>query len=76
MLMDPKRRIMWSNRLYVFRSATSAVTLDIENSAYRWASLAEIKDHDRYTNVFIDENAILGIIEMFLHGPRKPAKED
>ena len=75
-LADPRRMLRWSNRLYVFRSRTSKVRLDMENSAYRWATISEIRDHDRYTNVFIDENFILCIIGRFLYGSGKPAKKD
>ena len=56
-LFDPVRRdgTVWSNRLFLFRSNTGSVRLNMENSAFRWASRRQIGKRDGYTNMFVDE---------------------
>jgi hypothetical protein len=63
---DAKRTLKYTNALYVFRSNTDRVRLNIENSRYRWATYAEIAEHRDYTNVFLNERLILGMIRRAL----------
>ncbi len=66
-LKDDRKMISWSNGVFVFRSRTSSVRLDLENSAYRWASLGDIVHHTGYTNVFINESHIVNRLRVFLN---------
>ena len=40
------------NYLYIFRSKTREVRLDMENSRFRWAAPSEIIGGKNYTNMF------------------------
>ena len=63
---DAKRTIRFLNALYVFRSGTDKVRLNIENSRYRWATYEDIVEHRNYTNVFLSERSILKLIRKVL----------
>ncbi len=65
-LFDRKRRIRWRNRMFIFKSNTQRIKKDFENSAYRWASLSEIRKHVEYTNIFIDEEMILKKLSRYI----------
>ncbi len=67
-LKDERKNISWSNGVFVFRSRTGSVRLDLENSAYRWAPIGDIADHKDYTNVFINESHIVNRLRVFLNG--------
>ncbi len=67
-LFDQRRRCMWQNRMFVFRSTTEKVRKSLENSAYRWAGIRDIRKHTNYTNIFIGEAKILHIIEGHING--------
>ena len=67
-LFDPKRGIRWSNMMFIFRSDTGEVRKDFENAAYRWAGMSELANHERYTNLFIDEERILKRISRYVNG--------
>ena len=58
-IFDRWRRCRWQNHLFIFRSNTGRVRKNFENTACRWAALGEIRGNTDYTNVFIDEDAIL-----------------
>ncbi|MDE1854856.1 MAG: NUDIX domain-containing protein [Candidatus Micrarchaeota archaeon] len=64
--VDEERKRIIPNKLYVFRSKKSAVRLDYENTDYRWASLADIRDEHLYDNVFADPAFILKVIRKAL----------
>jgi 8-oxo-dGTP pyrophosphatase MutT (NUDIX family) len=63
---DAKRTIAYTNALYIFRSETDRVRLNIENSRYRWATYGEIAGHRDYANVFLNERPILKLIRRVL----------
>ncbi|MDE1861084.1 MAG: NUDIX domain-containing protein [Candidatus Micrarchaeota archaeon] len=67
LLRYERKGIMWYNDLYLFEAKTRRVKLDLENSAYRWASLDEIRKGIKYTNIFISEDLILSIIKSGLN---------
>lgn len=54
--------IKFKNTLYVFKSKSGRISLNFENSDYRWASLAEIRNEKEYTNVFANSSFILKVI--------------
>lgn len=56
----------WYNHFYVFKSTSSKVRLDLENTGYRWAKFAEIKESKDYTNIFVDKERINRLIERAL----------
>ena len=65
-LKEEGKRIMWLNQLFIFRSDTDKVKLDIENSSYRWAQFRDIEKEINYTNILINEKPILNKIKGFL----------
>ena len=67
-LFDRRRNRRWKNHLFVFRSATSMVRKSLENSAYRWAPVSDIREREDYTNIFIGEEKILRMIERHVNG--------
>ena len=75
-VVEPRLKQKWPNHLYLFKSDTNKVILDMENSSYRWATISELRNHTGYTNVFNDEKTILNAIGRLMHGPSKPKKED
>ncbi|MDE1860045.1 MAG: NUDIX domain-containing protein, partial [Candidatus Micrarchaeota archaeon] len=66
LLKDERKRITWKNRLFLFRSSTDNIKLDFENSKYRWAAFSEIEEKSQYTNIFVREGWLLGIIKRHL----------
>ncbi len=58
----------WKNMMFIFKSGTEKVKLDIENSRYRWASYKEIKGRVGYTNIFSNPEAIEKRIKRALDG--------
>ncbi len=54
-----RKKGRWYNTFYVFRSDTNVVKLDLENSAYRWAGIGELKEGDEYTNIFMNVKGIM-----------------
>ncbi len=75
LLKDDKRRVLWSNRAFIFHSTTDKVKLDFENSSYRWATLSDIVSERNYTNVFINKAPILNKIKGFLNEPKRATRE-
>lgn len=57
----------WENHIYIFKSNSDKITLDIENVGYRWAGMDEIKKQERYTNIFVDKDKIEKLIERALN---------
>lgn len=70
MKIDAKGRKKFYNTLYLFRSRTRRVRMNFENRAYRWASLADIRAENRYTNVFADKWLILKVISKAIQRSR------
>ncbi len=68
LVTDEGRRLCWYNWIFIFRSNTSKVKLDYENSAYRWATLRQIEKEINYTNVFINRREIERKIGEYIHG--------
>ncbi len=64
----------FTDTLYVFRSRTARVRLNIENTAYRWATLADIRREREYTNAFVDKQFIERTIEREIHGKKLVGK--
>jgi 8-oxo-dGTP pyrophosphatase MutT (NUDIX family) len=71
-----KKNLMWSNNFYIFRSTTNKVKLDLENSAYRWATFDEIKNSRTYTNIFINEQFLLNKIRSGLDERKGPKRKN
>ncbi len=68
MKFESRRRERYSNSLYVLRSKTRKVRLNIENSDYKWAPFDDIMRQRSYTNVFLNERSILELIKRVLDG--------
>ncbi|MDE1873610.1 MAG: NUDIX domain-containing protein [Candidatus Micrarchaeota archaeon] len=58
----------FTDTLYVFASRTARVRLNIENTAYRWASVSDIRREREYTNAFVDKQFIERTIGRALDG--------
>ena len=69
-LKEEKRKIARPNRVYIFRSSTDRIHLDLENSSYRWAAFSDIANERDYTNIFINKASILNKIKGILNGPK------
>ncbi len=67
-LFDEKRGIKWRNVMFIFRSDTACVKKDIENAAFRWATIEDIKRRERYTNIFMAEEQILKKLSVHIDG--------
>ncbi|MCL4381047.1 MAG: NUDIX domain-containing protein [Candidatus Marsarchaeota archaeon] len=65
-LLDVHNGKQWQNTIFIFYSNTREVTLNIENSRFRWAPLDDIKNYNDYTNIFCNEKKILGILSKAL----------
>ena len=63
---DVKKKVRFTNTLYVFLSGTDQVKLNIENSRYRWATYEDVSQHRNYANVFLSERSILRLIRSAL----------
>jgi ADP-ribose pyrophosphatase YjhB (NUDIX family) len=61
-LFDSKRRKKWQNYIFFFKSETNEVKLNMENAAFRWASITDIKNENEYTNISLDDEKILEIL--------------
>jgi 8-oxo-dGTP pyrophosphatase MutT (NUDIX family) len=61
--IDFKGKRKYYNPLYVFYSKTKKVRKNIENSEYRWATLSEIRNEDKYTNVFSNKKVVERLID-------------
>ncbi len=72
LLKAEKTKRAWPNHLFIFRSSTDRIKLDLENSAYRWAPFSDISNENNYTNVFINEEPILNKIKGFVDEPKGP----
>ena len=68
LLMDKKRKIIWPNWVFIFRSDTGKVRLDYENSAYRWATVNQIEKEINYTNIFINHKELEKTIRGYVYG--------
>ena len=68
LLTDRKRRIVWPNWVFVFRSDTGKVRLDYENSGYRWATINQIEKEINYTNIFINHRELEKTIRGYVYG--------
>jgi 8-oxo-dGTP pyrophosphatase MutT (NUDIX family) len=62
-----KNRIRYVDKLFIFRSKTRKVKLNFEHTAYRWASLSDIKNQREYTNLFVDKKSIERAIRSAMH---------
>lgn len=67
-LFDRKKRQRWHNQLFLFASKTRKVRINYENHGYRWISFKDMAHEIGYTNIFINESAILKKIRGFLNG--------
>jgi 8-oxo-dGTP pyrophosphatase MutT (NUDIX family) len=66
MKVDKKGRNASENTVYVFRSKTGRIRMNIENTAYRWATLSDIANERHYTNIFANPAFILKVIRKAL----------
>jgi 8-oxo-dGTP pyrophosphatase MutT (NUDIX family) len=53
----------WPNALFIFKSQTKRVRLNIENMNHRWATLSEIENENNYYNVFADSAKFMRILK-------------
>ncbi|MGC8710016.1 MAG: NUDIX domain-containing protein [Candidatus Micrarchaeia archaeon] len=70
-LFDPRKKICWANKAYIFTTSSNKIKLNIENSAYRWATIKEIETESLYTNIFINKSAIIKKLKSVLYGEHK-----
>lgn len=68
LVTNPRKMTMWYNTLFIFRSSTSKIRLDIENKDYRWAGMQDIIKEKDYTNVFKNRKNIENTIRRALNG--------
>ena len=65
-LKEERKKIIWANELFIFRSDTDKIKLDMENKAYRWATLKQIEKEINYTNILINEKRIIRHLKGFI----------
>lgn len=64
-LRDIKRNgYIWKNAIFLFRSRSQKVKINIENAGYRWASVRELEDEKDFTNEFVRKKKILRMIKL------------
>ena len=65
----------WENALLVFHCNTSAVKLNFENSAFRWANFSEVLKEKEYTNTFANKEEINDLIKRSIHAANRLEKQ-
>ena len=66
-LTDPKEKIQWNNRFFIFQSKTRKVKLDLENRAYKWVTLKQLQAHENVLTDYIpNRNYIFRLIKSAL----------
>lgn len=66
MVFDHRKGIKWPNWLFVFSSDYDGVVKSFENADWRWARPNDILNKRDYTNIFVDEKALLRILKRHL----------
>lgn len=66
LISDLRKRIVWKNDLIVFRSDTTEIRLNIENSAHRWVSYAEFARNEGIVGAFHAKKRILAVVKSYL----------
>ncbi len=64
----------WENKFFVFYADSKEVKLDLENTAFRWASIKEIESGLNYTNIFFNHESILNRLRRALDGEKKHSR--
>ena len=62
---DEKRLVKWKNRLFLFRSDTDSIRLNIENSRYKWVRFEELISGETITSAFQNKERILKLIKYY-----------
>lgn len=66
-LTEPKKKIQWDNRFFIFQSATRKVKLDLENKAYKWVTFEQLEAHENLLTDYIrNKNYIFRLIKSAL----------
>jgi 8-oxo-dGTP pyrophosphatase MutT (NUDIX family) len=73
--LDIRGKGKYYNPLYVFYSKTKEVRKNIENSEYRWATLSEIRNEKKYTNIFADKGLVERLIKSAIGNERTAVKK-
>ena len=73
-MFDGKKGKRWLNYLFIFRSETGNVRINIENAGWRWAKASEIRDGNDYTNIFLNKDKIYKTITRCLKNGKRPEK--
>jgi 8-oxo-dGTP pyrophosphatase MutT (NUDIX family) len=71
-MFERRKKTRWYNQMFIFSTDAERVKLNFENTAYRWATIEELRKEVGYTNIFINESAILERIRSCLYGSKKP----
>jgi len=72
-LYDEAKKWIWENRCFIFYSKSRHVKLNIENSAYRWAGINDLRKEIGFSNILINKRFVINKIERFLNGSRSKA---
>jgi len=72
-LYDNSKKWVWENRCFIFYSKSRHVKLNIENAAYRWAGINDLKKEIALSNILINKEFVINKIERFLNGNRSKA---
>ncbi len=65
-LKDDGRKLKWENRLFVLRSKTNTVRLNMENTEYRWVSLVQLSGNKDLDAIIDNKTALLALIRTYL----------
>lgn len=63
MLKDERSGLKWQNRLFVFRSSSRAVKLNIENTNYKWVSFDQLCRSKDLGSMLSDKKHVFSLIK-------------
>jgi len=72
-LYDGAKKWVWKNRCFIFYSKSRKVKLNIENSAYKWVGIKDLKKETDFSKILINKRFVINKIEGFLNGNRSKA---
>ena len=58
-----RKRKMWKNSFFIFRTENPSIRINYENTHFRWAELPELEEERKYTNIFINKESVLAKIK-------------
>ncbi|MGD0511426.1 MAG: NUDIX domain-containing protein [Candidatus Micrarchaeaceae archaeon] len=59
MIVGQNRDIRWANKFFIFESKDRNVRLNIENSAYKWARVADLDNEEKIITDFIENSGMV-----------------